>query len=125
MILEQALLVLLIACACVPAVLGCLYSAGNALSFDPLLQDEIALAQLRRTLSMSYDYQINGNEVSFVYRLEEARLRLVNGNLIIQPGTQIFLTAVDSASFSLSGDVLILHYTREGNLYERALVSIT
>ena len=46
------------------------------------------------------------------------RLRLVNQNLIIQPGTQMFLMDIESAMFYLENDSVILRYVRDNHEYE-------
>ena len=56
--------------------------------------------------------------ISFQRQHEEMRLRLVNQNLIIQPGTQIFLMDIESAMFYLENDSVILRYVRKNQEYE-------
>ena len=46
------------------------------------------------------------------------RLRLVNQNLIIQLGTQIFLMNIENAMFYLEKDSVILRYVRDNQEYE-------
>ena len=48
-------------------------------------------------------------------------LGLVNENIIIQPGTQIIYTNVDSCEFKCDDDVIIICYERNGNKYEEAI----
>ena len=82
------------------------------------LQDQIALVQLRHYLAVAYDIELQPTMISFQRQHEEMRLRLVNQNLIIQPGTQIFLIDIESAMFHLENDSVILRYVRENQEYE-------
>lgn len=82
------------------------------------LQDQIALVQLRHYLAVAYDIELQPTMISFQRQQEEMRLRLVNQNLIIQPGTQIFLMDIESAMFYLENDSVILRYVRENQEYE-------
>lgn len=82
------------------------------------LQDQIALVQLRHYLAVAYDIELQPTMISFQRQQEEMRLRFVNQNLIIQPGTQIFLMDIESAMFYLENDSVILRYVRENQEYE-------
>ncbi len=93
-------------------------------TFRETLQDETALLQLRRILLLSYDVQATQSELDFVYQKRDMRLSKVNDRLIIQPGTQIFLSAVDEAYFETYGDCVYVIYTRNGHRYEKILVRL-
>jgi hypothetical protein len=82
------------------------------------LQDQIALVQLRHYLAVAYDIKLEPTTISFQRQQEEMRLRLVNQNLIIQPGTQIFLMNIENAMFYLEKDSVILRYVRDNQEYE-------
>ena len=90
----------------------------NVLKDRTPLQDQIALVQLRHYLAVAYDIELQLTMISFQRQHEEMRLRLVNQNLIIQPGTQIFLMDIESAMFYLENDSVILRYVRENQEYE-------
>lgn len=90
----------------------------NVLKDSTPLQDQIALVQLRHYLAVAYDIELQPTMISFQRQHEEMRLRLVNQNLIIQPGTQIFLMDIESAMFYLENDSVILRYVRENQEYE-------
>ena len=100
------------------------FSLLRKYTFRETLQDETALLQLRRILLVSYDVQASGNEVTFVYQKRDMRLSRVNDHLIIQPGTQIFLSAVDEAHFEIYGDCIYVIYTRNGRTFEKILVRL-
>ena len=90
----------------------------NVLKDSTPLQDQIALVQLRHYLAVAYDIELQPTMISFQRQHEEMRLRLVNQNLIIQPGTQIFLMDIESAMFHLENDSVILRYVRKNQEYE-------
>ena len=90
----------------------------NVLKDRTPLQDQIALVQLRHYLAVAYDIELQPTMISFQRQHEEMRLRFVNQNLIIQPGTQIFLMNIESAMFYLENDSVILRYVRENQEYE-------
>ena len=90
----------------------------NVLKDRTPLQDQIALVQLRHYLAVAYDIELQPTMISFQRQHEEMRLRFVNQNLIIQPGTQIFLMDIESAMFYLENDSVILRYVRENQEYE-------
>ena len=60
-------------------------------------------------------------EDRFEYKNEKYTLQYVNENLIMQPGTQIFLTDVDACTFVQYGRDLYMEYARDGKVYERFL----
>ena len=90
----------------------------NVLKDRTPLQDQIVLVQLRHYLAVAYDIELQPTMISFQRQHKEMRLRLVNQNLIIQPGTQIFLMDIESAMFYLENDSVILRYVRENQEYE-------
>ena len=91
-------------------------------SYD--LQDEIALIQLRRILSVSYDLQANDNCLSFIYKNEQRMISEVNNNLIMQKGTIIILCDVEDVSFVINDGLLYLYYRRLDKDYEKIVYKI-
>lgn len=86
------------------------------------VQDEVAIAQLQRILLLSDDYAVSENEITFVNQNRQMYASLVNHNLIIQPGTQMFLIDVDSVSFIEENGLIKCRYARKNKEYERVLV---
>lgn len=64
-----------------------------------LWQDEIALAQLRRELTLAKDLSFENHQLHYRLGQQEKVLLLVNEKLILQPGTQIFLEKIQFVSF--------------------------
>jgi|GEM_PF-226867 len=87
------------------------------------VNDEIALCQLREDLLISYDMEFSRNELRFTYEGKPFRLSSVNGMLILQPGTQIFLHDIDDLYFEKRGGMIYAVYRRKGKEYERILAT--
>lgn len=85
------------------------------------VQDMIAIAQLQKTLMISDDFTVGHDSLRFSNQGREMILHIVNGNLIIQPGTQFILVDVDSVSFYEDGNLIVCVWERNGNEYERVI----
>ncbi len=120
-VLVDFLLTLLIAVSLLPIVLSCISVLSKGLIRNFQIQDMIATNQLRRILSISYDLKIEDQTLYFQYQKKEMHLGLVNDNIIIQPGTQIIYTNVDSCEFECEDDVILICYERNGEKYEEAI----
>ena len=116
--LVEVLVAVLTVCICIPIMVSVISLMRTSLKDRTSLQDQIALVQLRRYLAVAYDIELLPSSLTFQRQHEEMRLRLVNQNLIIQPGTQIFLMDIESAMFYLENDSVILRYVRENQEYE-------
>ncbi len=110
-ILEQLLITLLI-CAFLIPVAAILLSTLARMTAPPAdYQDELGLVQLRHVINVSRDFVCTGSELSFVHHDARQRLALRNGNLdLLDPGTQIFLSNLSDASFSITGDLIYVTY---------------
>ena len=107
----------------IPIMFNCLLLLKiDDFSYD--LQDEIALIQLRRILSVSYDLQANDNCLSFIYKNEQRMISEVNNNLIMQKGTIIILCDVEDVSFVINDVLLYLYYRRLDKDYEKIVYKI-
>lgn len=107
----------------IPIMFNCLLLLKiDDFSYD--LQDEIALIQLRRILSVSYDLQANDNCLSFIYKNEQRMISEVNKNLIMQKGTIIILCDVEDVSFVINDGLLYLYYRRLDKDYEKIVYKI-
>lgn len=120
-ILVDFLLTLLISVSLLPIVLCCISVLSKGLIRNYQLQDMIATNQLRRILAISYNLNIEEHTLYFQYQKKEMHLEMVNDNIIIQPGTQIIYTNVDSCDFVLEDDVISICYERNGKKYEEAI----
>lgn len=74
-------------------------------------------------LLISYDKYIEDGCLYFDYQNETRKLSLVNGNLIIQPGTQFVYTDIDEASFYMIDNAIFLSYVRGSETYEKVIAT--
>ena len=88
-------------------------------------EEEISLMKLREVLLLSYDLDYSKDVLSFLYEGETFTLRLVNGNLILQPGTVIYLSRLDDLRFERRNGVIYVVYERKGETYVTAVASET
>ncbi len=87
------------------------------------ISDEIALSQLREMMLIAYDKEFHDEILSFRYRNKDFTLSMINGRLILHPGTQIFLADLDEMHFEERNGVIYVCYQREGKKAERVICS--
>ena len=116
--LIEVLVAILTVCICIPILVSVISLMHTSLKDRTSLQDQIALIQLRRYLAVAYDVELLPSSLTFQRQQEEMRLSVVNQNLIVQPGTQIFLMDIETALFYLEGDSVMLRYVRNQQEYE-------
>ncbi len=111
-IIEQ-LLISLGTCAFLIPVAASLFAILLHALKQPLRsQDETGVAQLRRVISVSTDLICTDNQIQLHHHGKEQILRFVNGKVALtNPGTQIFLSDLESAQFSTDGGLLYVTYT--------------
>ena len=116
--LVEVLVAVLTVCICIPIMVSVISLMRTSLKDRTSLQDQIALVQLRRYLAVAYDIELLPSSLTFQRQHEEMRLSVVNQNLIVQPGTQMFLMNIEAALFYLEGDSVMLRYVRDNQEYE-------
>ena len=96
----------------------------SEISFDyDQINDEIAISQLREQLLISYDLQFSKNILRFRYKNDDFRLSEVNGMLLLQPGTQIYLNDIDALHFERKNGCIYVVYERDRKEYEKVIAS--
>ena len=85
------------------------------------INDEIAIYQLRELLLIAYDMHISNDEINFTYQDKTFRLSLVNGRLLLQPGTQIYLDEIDNLYFEESSGLIYINYEKNNKQYQKVL----
>lgn len=85
------------------------------------ISDELALAQLREQMLITYDLYNSNDEIDFIYKNKNYKLSQVNNKLILQPGTQIYLNDIDDLHFENRGNIIYVVYTRKNKEFERAI----
>ncbi len=121
MILEQFLLSLAALMLLAPTINLILSLQLKLAAFDESVQDEIAIAQLRRILNAAEDFHTGHAQLSFTYHEETCSLYCINDHLILTPGTQIFLSEIPSVSFRQAGHEITVVWTRNGHEEERII----
>ena len=116
--LVEVLVAVLTVCICIPIMVSVISLMRTSLKDRTSLQDQIALVQLRRYLAVAYDIELLPSSLTFQRQYEEMRLSVVNQNLIVQPGTQMFLMDIEAALFYLERDSVMLRYVRDNQEYE-------
>lgn len=116
--LVEVLVAILTVCICIPILVSVISLMRTSLKDRTLLQDQIALVQLRRYLAVAYNIELLPSSLTFQRQHEEMRLSVVNQNLIVQPGTQMFLMDIEAALFYLEEDSVMLRYVRNHQEYE-------
>lgn len=94
----------------------------NEFQLRETIQDEIALSQLRHILNVSTNYEVQGHALAFDYHDDRCTLEQINDHLILKPGTQIFFSRIDQASFFEQNACIYIQYERKNNHYERILI---
>ena len=116
--LVEVLVAILTVCICIPILVSVISLMRTSLKDRTSLQDQIALVQLRRYLAVAYNIELLPSSLTFQRQHEEMRLSVVNQNLIVQPGTQMFLMDIEAALFYLEEDSVMLRYVRNHQEYE-------
>ena len=116
--LVEVLVAILTVCICIPILVSVISLMRTSLKDRTSLQDQIALVQLRRYLAVAYDIELLPSSLTFQRQHEEMRLSVVTQNLIVQPGTQMFLMDIEAALFYLEEDSVMLRYVRNHQEYE-------
>ncbi|MBQ6477954.1 MAG: hypothetical protein IJI44_01165 [Erysipelotrichaceae bacterium] len=98
------------------------YVAEMEFDYDQI-NDEIAISQLREQMLISYDLRYSRNVLTFRYKNDSFRLSQVNGMLLLQPGTQIYLNDIDSMYFEKKNGCIYVVYVKKNKEYEQVIVS--
>ena len=84
-------------------------------------QDDIGVYQLQIRLATANIDQIDLDEIQFHNPDYDYQLHIVNENLIVQPGTLIFLHDIDSVDFSLEDDIVVMEYCRQEGCWRQPI----
>ena len=111
----RTLIALLITLTILPLAISIFSFVANIKPNYNLLNNELALIDLRRRLLIAYDLNIEENRLEFINNGETNYLYYVNDKLILSPGTQIYLNDVKDVYFSKENGVIYLNYITNGN----------
>jgi|GEM_PF-1232813 len=87
-------------------------------------QNFMGIIQLRRSLSLGIEHDINDFQVCMVYKDEMMCFEQYESNLIAHPGTQYFLVKVDDIVFSIIDDWLMIDYISNLKNYSYKLIKL-
>lgn len=119
--MQQMLLCLFIVVGLLPIVVGLVQVLVHQSFFEPAMQDEIGLAQLRRVMNVCYQKKIIEEGLTCLYQGQEVLLANSGNHLFLQPGTWIFLTEIDEATYHWEGSLLMMRYIR-GNRSKEVII---
>ncbi len=118
----RTLIALLITLTILPLAISIFSFVANIKPNYNLLNNELALIDLRRRLLIAYDLNIEENRLEFINNGETNYLYYVNDKLILSPGTQIYLNDVKDVYFSKENGVIYLNYiTNDNKEYKSAI----
>ena len=96
------------------------YTASLPFEYNEIA-DELALAELREILLITYDMHVSYGSLNFIYQNKDFTLSMVNRKMLLQPGTQIYLNDIDELHFETRGNTIYVFYERNDKKYERAI----
>jgi hypothetical protein len=121
-ILEDLLIVMILTAFLIPVIAVSLQVSGKSLHFTETVQDEIAMAQMKKILILSEHYDCSAGTLLFEYQGDPAQMVFMNRHLIMKPGTQIFLSDLDEAVFFERNEMIYLSYRRNETEMTRCLI---
>ncbi|MFV0255687.1 MAG: hypothetical protein ACK5G7_06135 [Erysipelotrichaceae bacterium] len=113
-LLVEALFSIIIASFLV-LIISVIIQAFTILEFDDsVVQNRLGVIQLRDYLNKALLFEVDDFELTYYIGWDCYTLSLVNGRLIQQPGTLIFLVDIDEVSFYYD-DYIYLEYCSSDN----------
>ena len=98
------------------------FTAKLPFEYDEVF-DELSLMQLRESLLIAYDLEFTEDCLYFDLHNRDFTLSKVNDKLIMQPGTQIFLSDLQEMHFEVRNNVIYVCYEKDHLCYERVIAS--
>ena len=100
------------------------FKVSSNIDFDYYeINDEISINQLRELLLYTYNLSYDSGNLYFRYQGSDRNLSLINDKLILQPGTQIYLSNLDYAEIVQENNCLYIEYERNSKHYKKVLCS--
>ncbi len=110
-IVEQLLLTLITCTFLIPVTVAVIRIMFFSLERPADIQDELAISQIRHIINVSSDFSAEGSSLYFTYHGRFSSFSLINGKLILKPGTQIFLSELDDAFFRIEDEIIIVSFS--------------
>ena len=113
---------LLIICISMPLVYSSYKIIANNEMFPVVIQDQIALTQLRRIMNTCYDIDIQYDTLSCIYKDEVISIQTSSNNTFISDGTLIIFSGVSDIFFTVQQIRIYLNYLRNKK-WEKGFIS--
>lgn len=117
----ELMIVLLIAAMLSPLSASALHLAIRSVENPLSIQDEITTAQIRHVLNLAEDFTVSEDMLCFTLDEKECTLSLINGNLVLKPGTRIYYMNLDDASFHQEGKNIFVTISRNDEITRREI----
>lgn len=113
--IEQLLITLAVCAFLIPVSTALLLVLCRSLNSHEGFQDEAGIAMLRHVINISDNITCDGEKLNLSCHGDEMILaRRGNCLDLLSPGTQIFLSDIESAAFSIRGNLVYVRYAHEG-----------
>ena len=114
-IIEQLLITLVICAFLIPVCTALLLVLCRALDSHEGFQDEAGISQLRHIINIADEISTDGERLNLTLHGNEMYIARRGDCLdLLSPGTQIFLSEIESAGFSIQDNLVFLRYAHEG-----------
>ena len=114
-IIEQLLITLMICAFLIPVCTALLLILFRAMNTREGFQDEVGIAQLRHVINISENISCETNRLNLTCHGKKMYLARRGDCLdLLSPGTQIFLSELESVSFEIRGNLVFVRYAHEG-----------
>jgi hypothetical protein len=117
----EILITLMVVTGMIPITVLCIKPFENLLGFNEEIQDQIVLSQMRRIFLLSYEIKYSPEQITFLYQEKRRTLSCINDHLVLSPGTQIFISNIDTAYFIEKENCIYIVYERQKKQYEKIL----
>lgn len=107
----------------VPLVLMLQWLSNAVYAHEYLIQDQMAVLQLRFYISQCESWQLLDDEIHVVFEKNEYQLQFHQKRLVKRPGYEIFMQQIDQGEFKVKGEKLYLEWHREERAWRAELTS--
>ncbi|MDY6062659.1 MAG: hypothetical protein SPI53_02550 [Erysipelotrichaceae bacterium] len=120
-ILIELMIWLIIASLVLVVVINVLLTLAKYNHSNDYPQDELRIAQLKRSIAIAEDLSINGHSLKFNIAGKDHELYLVNRHLILTPGTMIIIENVDDLFFEVDEQYYYVVYYRNNHQFKKVI----
>lgn len=106
----RTIVALLITLSILPLATSVFKFVGNYDFNYNLVNNELAISDLRRVMLIAYDIEVYEYQINFIYHNDNYSLSYVNDKLLLQPGSQIYLYDILQARFFIENNSIYVEY---------------